>query len=57
MLLNPLRTGLFDTLREMGADLESTDVRGRAASEIGDLTARYSALRGVDGARRSAPPR
>lgn len=47
VLLNPLRTGLFATLREMGADLEITDVRASGGDEIGDITARYSALRGV----------
>jgi len=47
MLLNPLRTGLLDTLREMGADLEIS-VRGEQGGEpVGDVTARSSRLRGV----------
>ena len=48
MLLNALRTGLFETLREMGADLSITDIRRSGGEEIGDVTARYSELRGVE---------
>ena len=47
VLLNPLRTGLFITLREMGADLEITNVRVSGGDEVGDITARYSSLQGV----------
>ena len=47
LLLNPLRTGLFATLREMGADLEISDVRSSGGDEVGDVTARHSTLRGV----------
>ena len=47
VLLNPLRTGLFTTLREMGADLDITDIRASGGDQIGDITARSSALRGV----------
>ena len=47
VLLNPLRTGLFTTLREMGADLDITNVRAAGGDEVGDLTARFSVLRGV----------
>jgi 3-phosphoshikimate 1-carboxyvinyltransferase len=47
VLLNPLRTGLFTTLREMGADLETSNVRPSGGDEIGDITARFSSLRGV----------
>jgi 3-phosphoshikimate 1-carboxyvinyltransferase len=47
VLLNPLRTGLFTTLREMGADLETSNVRSAGGDEIGDITARFSSLRGV----------
>ncbi|GEO81077.1 3-phosphoshikimate 1-carboxyvinyltransferase [Pararhodospirillum oryzae] len=46
--LNPLRTGLFDTLREMGADLEVLNVREEAGEPVGDLRARASALKGVE---------
>ncbi len=47
VMLNPLRTGLLDTWREMGADLEITIRRESGGEEVGDITARYSALTGV----------
>ena len=47
MLLNPLRTGLLDTLREMGADITVTPREDQGGEAVGDVTARYSALRGV----------
>ena len=47
VMLNPLRTGLFDTWREMGADLTITNRRMAGGEEVGDVTARYSALKGV----------
>jgi len=47
VLLNPLRTGLFETLIEMGADLTYSNVREESGEQVGDLTARHSALRGV----------
>jgi 3-phosphoshikimate 1-carboxyvinyltransferase len=46
--LNPLRTGLFATLAEMGAGIEIGNRRVEGGEEIGDLTARHAALRGVD---------
>lgn len=47
VLLNPLRTGLYDTLLEMGADLEVTNRRALGGEPVGDLTARHSQLKGV----------
>ena len=47
VLLNPLRTGLFETLREMGADLTIDHVRQDGGESVGDVTARYSQLNGV----------
>ena len=47
VMLNPLRTGLFDTLREMGADLTISNRRDASGEEVGDITARHSALKGV----------
>ncbi len=47
VMLNPLRTGLFETWREMGADLSIAGRRTSGGEEIGDVTARHSALRGV----------
>ena len=48
VLLNPLRTGLFQTLQEMGADLVISNRREDGGEPVGDITARHSALRGVD---------
>jgi 3-phosphoshikimate 1-carboxyvinyltransferase len=48
VLLNPSRTGLFDTLREMGADLEIAETGTEGGEPVGDVTARSSALRGVE---------
>ena len=47
VLLNPLRTGLLETLKEMGADLTISHPRASGGEHVGDVTARYSALRGV----------
>jgi 3-phosphoshikimate 1-carboxyvinyltransferase len=45
--LNPLRTGLFDTLREMGADIAFTNQREEAGEPVADIEVRASKLRGV----------
>ncbi len=55
VLLNPLRIGLFVTLREMGADLTIANQREEGGEQVGDVTARYSALRGVDVPAERAP--
>jgi 3-phosphoshikimate 1-carboxyvinyltransferase len=55
VLLNPLRIGLFETLREMGADLVTRNAREEGGEPVGDLTARYSALKGVDVPPERAP--
>jgi 3-phosphoshikimate 1-carboxyvinyltransferase len=47
VLLNPLRIGLFETLLEMGADLAISNCREAGGEQVGDVTARHSALRGV----------
>nr|WP_307509372.1 3-phosphoshikimate 1-carboxyvinyltransferase [Brevundimonas vesicularis] len=47
VMLNPLRTGLFDTWIEMGADLTIINRREAGGEEVGDITARHSALKGV----------
>jgi 3-phosphoshikimate 1-carboxyvinyltransferase len=46
VLLNPLRIGLFETLHDMGADLE-WEVATGDGEPVGDVRARYSQLRGV----------
>ncbi len=47
VMLNPLRTGLFDTWIEMGADLTISNRRVSGGEDVGDITARYSSLKGV----------
>jgi 3-phosphoshikimate 1-carboxyvinyltransferase len=47
VMTNPLRTGLFRTLREMGASIEQTEVRGDAGEPMAQLRVRASKLRGV----------
>jgi len=47
VMLNPLRTGLLTTLQEMGADIAVSDVRDEGGEEVGDITARHSALTGI----------
>jgi len=53
--LNPLRTGLFATLREMGADLRIEDEREEGGEPVGDLVVSYGALRGADVPPERAP--
>ena len=48
VMTNPLRTGLITTLREMGADIETLNVRGDLGEEMADIRVRASALRGVE---------
>ena len=45
--LNPHRIGLFETLREMGADLVMENERDEAGEPVGDLHVRSSKLKGV----------
>nr|WP_314431104.1 3-phosphoshikimate 1-carboxyvinyltransferase [uncultured Brevundimonas sp.] len=47
VMLNPQRTGLFDTWIEMGADLTITNRRVSGGEDVGDITARHAALKGV----------
>ncbi|MCW3477860.1 3-phosphoshikimate 1-carboxyvinyltransferase [Limobrevibacterium gyesilva] len=46
--LNPLRCGLFTTLREMGADLTVENERMEGGEPVGDLVVRHGPLRGVE---------
>jgi 3-phosphoshikimate 1-carboxyvinyltransferase len=48
VLLNPLRAGLIETLREMGANIEDVNRRDDAGEIIADLRVRSSSLKGVD---------
>jgi 3-phosphoshikimate 1-carboxyvinyltransferase len=46
--LNPLRTGLFTTLTEMGADLRMENQGLQGGEPVGDIVAGYGPLRGVE---------
>jgi len=55
ILLNPRRTGLIETLLEMGARIEITNRRTSGGEEIGDLIVRHSELKGVEVPAARAP--
>lgn len=46
--MNPLRTGLFDVLGRMGADITYSNARDEAGEPVADITARHSTLKAVD---------
>jgi len=48
VMTNPLRTGLFDTLIEMGASIETLDTRTEGGEDVADLRVHASALTGVE---------
>jgi 3-phosphoshikimate 1-carboxyvinyltransferase len=53
--MNPLRAGLFDTLREMGADIDIRDPREAAGEPVADLVFTHGPLRGADVPAERAP--
>jgi 3-phosphoshikimate 1-carboxyvinyltransferase len=55
VMTNPLRTGLFATLREMGASIEESEARGDAGEPMAQLRVRASKLRGVEVPPERAP--
>jgi 3-phosphoshikimate 1-carboxyvinyltransferase len=55
VMTNPLRTGLFTTLREMGASIEESQVRGDAGEPMAQFRVRASKLRGVEVPPERAP--
>ena len=55
VMTNPLRTGLFTTLREMGASIEESGTRGDAGEPMTQLRVRGSKLRGVEVPPERAP--
>jgi 3-phosphoshikimate 1-carboxyvinyltransferase len=48
VLLNPRRTGLITTLREMGAYIAVENERESGGESVGDLIVRFSDLKGVE---------
>jgi 3-phosphoshikimate 1-carboxyvinyltransferase len=55
VMMNPLRTGLFLTLREMGASIEPLSAKNDGGEEVADLRVKASSLRGVDVPAARAP--
>src|SRR6202142_759323 len=55
VMTNPLRTGLFATLKEMGASIDAVETRGDGGEEVADLRVRFSALKGVEVPAERAP--
>ncbi|MDR7036838.1 3-phosphoshikimate 1-carboxyvinyltransferase [Methylobacterium sp. BE186] len=55
VMMNPLRTGLFTTLLEMGAEIERLDEREEGGETVADLRVRASRLKGVDVPAERAP--
>jgi 3-phosphoshikimate 1-carboxyvinyltransferase len=55
VMLNPLRTGLFATLREMGATIEELDRRDEGGEDVADLRVRFASLKGVEVPPERAP--
>ena len=55
VMTNPLRTGLYTTLREMGAKIEILATRDDGGEEVADLRVTAGALKGVDVPAARAP--
>ncbi|MGA7486006.1 MAG: 3-phosphoshikimate 1-carboxyvinyltransferase, partial [Xanthobacteraceae bacterium] len=55
VMTNSLRTGLIATLRDMGADIETLELRGDGGEEMADFRVRARALRGVEVPAARAP--
>jgi 3-phosphoshikimate 1-carboxyvinyltransferase len=55
VMTNPLRTGLFTTLREMGGAIEEVDARSDAGEPMAQIRVRASKLRGVEVPPERAP--
>jgi 3-phosphoshikimate 1-carboxyvinyltransferase len=55
VMTNPLRTGLFATLREMGGSIEEMEPRGDAGEPMAQIRVRASNLKGVEVPPERAP--
>ena len=55
VMTNVTRTGLFKTLREMGASIEDQNPRVEGGEDVADLLVRASALKGVEVPPERAP--
>jgi 3-phosphoshikimate 1-carboxyvinyltransferase len=55
VMLNPLRTGLYATLREMGASIETVEQRNEGGEDVADLRIKAGAMKGVEVPAERAP--
>ena len=55
VMTNPLRTGLYTTLREMGAQIETVSSRHDGGEDVADLRIKAGPLKGVDVPPERAP--
>ena len=55
VMLNPLRSGLLATLKEMGASIEALASRNEGGEDVADLRVRASTMKGVDVPAERAP--
>jgi len=55
VMLNPLRAGLYTTLREMGASIEVVEQHNEGGEDVADLRVKSGALKGVDVPAERAP--
>jgi 3-phosphoshikimate 1-carboxyvinyltransferase len=55
VLMNPTRIGFFETLSEMGAEIEALDLRDEGGEPVGDLRVKAGPLRGVRVPPKRAP--
>jgi 3-phosphoshikimate 1-carboxyvinyltransferase len=55
VLINPTRTGFYEVLREMGADVTFTESREEGGEPVADIRVRHSPLAGVHVAAHRAP--
>jgi 3-phosphoshikimate 1-carboxyvinyltransferase len=55
VMTNPLRSGLYTTLREMGASIEVVQQRTEGGEDVADLRIKGGALKGIDVPAERAP--
>lgn len=55
VMMNPLRTGLLTTLKEMGADFEKLSERNEGGEDVAELRVKAGALKGVEVPPERAP--
>ncbi|MEK7245934.1 MAG: 3-phosphoshikimate 1-carboxyvinyltransferase, partial [Pseudomonadota bacterium] len=53
--VNPLRAGIIETLREMGADITLTHLREEGGEPVADITCTHAPLKGMDVPPERAP--